>query len=224
MKSIRPLEYPMPRSLFPVVLPALAVLAGVLAAQSTPAPFDYYVLSLSWAPTFCSQANEAARNPQECAAGRHIGFITHGLWPENADGRGPESCGTAKPVPKAVINLVLPAMYSPGLIQHEWATHGVCTGLNPFAYFSNVLQVRAAVQIPVQITSIENQITEGPQLIERQFAEANPSFPKAAFRTSCSNRMFQEERICFGKDLKPRECSVAVTECKSPAIVVPPPL
>jgi ribonuclease T2 len=224
MKSIRPLEYPMPRSLFPVVLPALAVIAGVLAAQSTPAPFDYYVLSLSWAPAFCSQANEAARNPQECAAGRHIGFITHGLWPENANGRGPESCGTAKPVPKAVINLVLPAMYSPGLIQHEWATHGICTGLNPFAYFSNALQVRAAVQIPVQITSIENQVTVGPQLIERQFAEANPSFPKTAFRTSCSNRTFQEERICFDKNLKPRECSVAVAECKSPAIVIPPPL
>jgi ribonuclease T2 len=224
MKSIRPLDYAMFRYRFSITLPALAVLTGALAAQSTPAPFDYYILSLSWAPAFCSQANEAARNPEECAAGRHIGFITHGLWPENAGGRGPESCGTAKPVPKDVIKLVLPAMYSPGLIQHEWATHGICTGLNPFAYFSSVLQVRAAVQIPVQITSIENQITAGPQLIERQFAEANPSFPKTAFRTSCSNRTFQEMRICFTRDLKPRECSVAVAECKSPAIVIPPPL
>jgi ribonuclease T2 len=214
----------MPRYRFRIVLPALAVIAGVLAAQSPPAPFDYYVLSLSWAPAFCSQGNESAQNPQECAAGRHIGFITHGLWPENTAGRGPESCGTAKPVPKAVIKLVLPAMYSATLIQHEWATHGMCTGLNAFDYFSNVLQVRAAVQIPVQITSIENQIIEGPQLIERQFAEANPSFPKTAFRTSCLNRALQEERICFGKDLKPRACTVAVAECTSPAIAIPPPL
>jgi len=214
----------MSRLRFSIVLPALTVIAGALAAQSAPASFDYYVLSLSWAPAFCSQANEAARNPEECAAGRHIGFITHGLWPENIGGRGPESCGTVKPVPKDVIKLVLPAMYSPALIQHEWATHGICTGPNPFAYFSNVLQVRAAVQLPVQITSIENEITEGPQLIERQFAEANPSFPKTAFRTLCSNRRFQEERICFGKDLKPRECSVAVAECKSAAIAIRPPL
>jgi ribonuclease T2 len=214
----------MARHRFRIILPALAVIAVALAAQPAPAPFDYYVLSLSWAPAFCSQANEAARNPEECAPGKHIGFITHGLWPENPDGRGPESCGTAKPLRKDVIKLVLPAMYSASLIQHEWATHGICTGLNPFAYFSDVLQARAAVQLPVQITSIENQITEGPQLIERQFAEANPTFPKTAFRTSCSNRTFQEERICFGKDLKPRACPAAVAECKSPAIVIPPPL
>jgi ribonuclease T2 len=212
------------RHRFSIVLSAVAVIAGVLAAQSAPAPFDYYVLSLSWAPAFCAQGNEAVRNPEECAAGRHIGFITHGLWPENTNGRGPESCGTAKPVPNAVIKLVLPAMYSPTLIQHEWATHGICTGLNPFDYFSDVLQVRAAVQLPVQITSIENQITEGPQVIERQFAEANPTFPKTAFRTSCPSRTLQEERVCFGKDLKPRECSVPVGECTSPAIVIPPPL
>jgi ribonuclease T2 len=224
MKSIRPLEYTMPRHRLLIASSALAVIAGVLAAQSTAAPFDYYVLSLSWSPAFCSEGNNAAGNPQECAAGQHISFITHGLWPENTTGRGPESCGTAKPVPKDVIKLVLPAMYSPSLIQHEWATHGICTGLNPFAFFSDVLQVRAAVQLPVQITSIENQITEGPPLIERQFADANPSFPKTAFRTACSNGKLQEERICFGKDLKPRECTVAVGECGSPAIVIPPPL
>ncbi len=111
------------------VLLTVTALTGALAAQLRPAPFDYYVLSLSWAPAFCAQPNAAARNPEECAAGRHIGFIVHGLWPENIAGRGPESCGTAKPVPKAVVKLVLPAMYSPSLVQHEWATHGICTGL-----------------------------------------------------------------------------------------------
>lgn len=224
MKSIRLPEYAMPQSRLLVFLAAAAAITGVLIAQSTPQPFEYYVLSLSWAPAFCSQPGSANRNPEECSAGRNIGFITHGLWPENAGGRGPESCGTAKPVPKAVIKLILPSMYSTSLIQHEWATHGLCTGLNPFAYFSNVLQARAAVQFPIQITSIEDRITEGPQLIERQFADANPSFPKGAFRTSCSNRMFQEERVCFDKKLKPRECSVSVGECRSPAIVIRPPL
>jgi ribonuclease T2 len=199
----------------------LALIAvAALAAQSAPAPFDYYVLSLSWAPAFCAQPNAAAQNPQECAVGKHIGFIVHGLWPENVQGRGPESCGPAKPVSKGVISLILPAMYSAGLIQHEWATHGVCTGLTPSAYFGDVLQARAAVQLPVQITSIEDQITEGPQLIERQFAEANPSFPKEAFRTFCPNRALQEVRVCFDKNLKPRECTAAVAECTSPSIVV----
>ena len=86
------------------------------------------------------------------------------------------------------------------------------------------LQVRASVQVPVQITSIENQLTEGPQLIERQFAEANPGFPKTAFRTYCPSRVLQEVRVCFDKNLRPRECTAAVVECTSPSIVVRPPL
>ena len=204
-----------------ITLAALAAtaVAGAYAAQ----PFDYYVLSLSWAPAFCAQPNAAARNPQECAAGRGIGFIVHGLWPENAAGRGPESCGPAKPASKSVEKLALPFMFSPGLIQHEWTTHGTCTGLNAFDYFSEVIQARTSVQIPVQITSIENELTEGPRQIESQFAEANPSLPSGAFRTHCTGRMFEEERVCFDKNLKPRECTAATGECNRAAIVILPP-
>jgi ribonuclease T2 len=205
-------------------------LAAVLPAQShrsgaeAPAPFDYYVLSLSWAPGFCAQPGAAAANPRECAPGGRVGFIVHGLWPEAATGRGPESCGAVKPVPKQVVDFVLRDMLAPGLIQHEWATHGSCTGLNPFDYFSSVVQARASVQIPVQITSIEEQIRESPGQIESQFAAANPSFPNTAFRTSCPRGALQEERICFDKDLKPRACTASVGECSIPAIIIRPPL
>jgi ribonuclease T2 len=210
----------------------LLALSATLTAQSrrsgakaqAAAPFDYYVLSLSWAPAFCAQPGAAAGNPKECAPGRRTGFIVHGLWPEAAVGKSPESCGAAKPVPKPVVDFVLQDMLSAGLVQHEWATHGICTGLNPFDYFSSIVQARAAVQIPVQITSIEDQIREGPQQIETQFAGANPSFPRAAFRTSCPRGAFQEERICFDKSLKPRACTESVGECAVPAIVVLPPL
>src|ERR1700733_4031697 len=128
-------------------------LAAALLAQSpksrnealSPAPFDYYVLALSWAPGFCAQPGAAAGNPRECAAGGRVGFIVHGLWPETAAGNSPESCGTAKPVPKPVVDFVLRDMLSASLVQHEWATHGVCTGLNPFDYFSSIVQARASV-------------------------------------------------------------------------------
>ncbi len=205
-------------------IPSLILIAVALAAALMAQSFDYYVLSLSWAPAFCAEGNDAARNPQECATGRGIGFIVHGLWPQAAGGRGPESCGPAKPVPKTVVNFALPFMFSPGLIQHEWSTHGVCTGLNAFDYFSDVLRARTLVQIPVQITSIESQITEGPRQIETQFAEANPSFPRGAFRTLCAGRVFQEERVCFDKNLRPLECTAAVSECRAPAIIIRPPL
>lgn len=187
-----------------------------------PAPFDYYMLSLSWAPAFCAQPGAASESPQECAPGRAIGFIVHGLWPEAAAGSSPESCGAAKRVPKYVVDLVLRDMLSPALVQHEWATHGICTGLSPFDYFSDIVQARAAVQIPVQITSIDEPVRESPEQIETQFAGANPSFPRTAFRTSCPRDTFQEERICFDKSLKPQACPAAPGECAVPAIVILP--
>ena len=206
------------------------ILAAALQAQfhrstpetPAPAPFDYYVLSLSWAPGFCAQPGAAAGNPRECAPGGRVGFIVHGLWPEAAAGKGPESCGTARRVPKPVVDFVLRDMLTAGLVQHEWAAHGVCTGLNPFDYFSSIVQARAAVQIPVQILSLQDRIRESPGQIETQFAAANPSFPKAAFRTFCPRGAFQEERICFEKNLKPQACTGSVGECASPAVVISP--
>ena len=209
---------------------AAFILAPELPAQfrrSTPgtpaaASFDYYVLSLSWAPAFCAQPGAASANPKECTPGRGIGFIVHGLWPEAAAGRSPESCGTAKPVPKPVVDLVLQDMLTAGLVQHEWATHGSCTGLNPFDYFSLIVQARAAVQIPIQITSIQDEIRESPGQIETQFAAANPSFPQTAFRTFCPRGVFQEERTCFDKNLKPKACTSSVAECAVPAVAIRP--
>jgi ribonuclease T2 len=127
-------------------------------------------------------------------------------------------------VPKPVVDFVLRDMLTAGLVQHEWATHGVCTGLNPFDYFSLIVQARAAVQIPVQITSIQDQITESPGQIETQFASANTSFPRTAFRTFCPRGAFQEERICFDKNLKPQACTGSVGECATPAVIIRPPL
>jgi ribonuclease T2 len=206
------------------------IFAAALPAQfhrsspETPAaaPFDYYILALSWAPGFCAQPGAAAGNPKECAPGGRVGFIVHGLWPEAAAGKSPESCAIAKPVPKPVVDFALRDMLTAGLVQHEWAAHGVCTGLNPFDYFSAIVQARAAVQIPVQLTSIEEQIRESLGQIETQFAAANPSFPKTAFRTFCPRGAFEEERICFDKNFKPQACTNSVAECAIPAVVIRP--
>lgn len=206
----------------------LFLIAGMLAAQSRRAreqavPFDYYVLSLSWAPEFCSQGDAAGRNPQECTPGRMMGFVVHGLWPQANAGRGPESCGRADRVSKQVIDYVIRYMPSPGLIQHEWATHGVCTGLTPTEYFGAIVETRAAVQIPVQFASIEQDVRESPGQIETQFAAANLSFPRGAFRTSCARDELQEVRVCFDRNRKPQACTASAGECPVPAIKIRPP-
>ena len=189
------------------------------AAVSLP-PFDHYVLSLSWAPGFCAAL---AGNPRECASGRGTGFVLHGLWPESPEGNFPAPCGPAKRVPKAVVKMVLRYMLDTNRIQQEWAQHGMCTGLSPADYFGGVLEARAAVQIPVQITSLEDAITQSPDQIETQFAQANPAFPKAAFRTSCRDGALEEARVCLDKALKPQACPPREPECMLKAIVIRPP-
>src|SRR5271170_6274224 len=52
--------------------------------------FDYYLLSLSWAPTYClTHADDGA----ECT-GKGYGFVVHGLWPQYDTGGYPENCST----------------------------------------------------------------------------------------------------------------------------------
>jgi ribonuclease T2 len=204
-------------------LAAGLLVLGAVVALAAPVPFDYYVLSLSWAPAFCAQPGTAGSNPAECALGKNTGFVVHGLWPEASQGKSPESCGPAKPVAKAVVNFILPYMPSPSLIQHEWAIHGTCSGLKPADYFANVLQARSAVQFPVQFAALEETAMESPGLVESQFAESNPAFPGGAFRVACRNGALTEMRVCFDRELKPQVCTPSVGECTASSIAILPP-
>jgi ribonuclease T2 len=193
------------------------------SAEPVTAPFDYYVLSLSWEPGFCADPASAAANPKECAPGKHTGFVVRGLWPEANAGANPESCEKTKLVSKAVLNMMAPYMPSPGLVQHEWATHGTCSGLSPADYFTQAIEARVAVQLPVQITAVDEAVNESPEQIEAQFAGANPSFPAKAFRTVCKGVDFVEILVCFDKSLKGRECTSTVGDCAGATERIRPP-
>ncbi len=106
--------------------PSLVPASTACAAQpSATQNFDYYLLNLSWSPEFC----HSHPNATECA--EHSTFVLHGLWPQNNDGTYPQNCST-EPGPHN------PADYNdiyadPGLLRHEWRTHGTCSGLSPDA-------------------------------------------------------------------------------------------
>lgn len=195
------------------------VCAGVLAAQQQPS-FDYYVLSLSWAPEFCANPSQAQRNPGECSSSKPMNFVVHGLWPEAEQGRSPESCGKAVKVSKGLVHDLLPYMPSESLINHEWATHGTCTGLSQKDYFTRVMLARAAVQLPVQITSIGQTEKDEVFRIESEFVGANPSFPASAFRVDCRNNALTEVRVCFDKNIKGRACAASLSDCKAGTITI----
>jgi ribonuclease T2 len=175
--------------------------------------FAYYMLSLSWAPDFCARP-DVQKNDRECGVGRHMGFVVHGLWPQAEEGRSPEQCESARPVASAIVQRMLNYIPSEGLIQHEWKTHGTCSGLASAQYFDLVARAFDSLTIPADYKGLNRKIDVSPSEIERKFAGANPGFPSDAFRTSCGGGDLAEVRVCFTKDLKPRACSDSAGECR----------
>jgi ribonuclease T2 len=209
-----------------VALAALAATLPVPAAKrkkaaAPPGVFSYYLLSLSWAPDFCAQPG-APKSPAECGAGRKVGFVVHGLWPQADGTRGPENCGHASPVPASLVQIMLNYIPTASLIQHEWATHGTCSGLSASDYFAAVRKARDSLTIPNEFKAPAQTLNLSPTAIEAAFAASNPGFPTTAFRTSCTAGGLQEARICFGKDLSPRACTSSAGDCSLPSMTVLP--
>jgi ribonuclease T2 len=177
-------------------------------------PFAYYMLVLSYAPDFCDQPS-GIKDPLECGAGRSVGFVVHGLWPQGETTRGPEKCGPASPIAPGTIQAMLNYFPSESLIQHEWKAHGTCSGLSAGDYFAAVKKARDSVKIPDELTP-SSPLSMTPADIEAKVASANPDFPKSAFRTACyPNQELQEIRICLNKDLSPRACGTSAGECSA---------
>ena len=66
--------------------------------QDIPGQFDFYVLSLSWSPSFRATAAERGRGRAgnaQCGA-RPYSFVVHGLWPQYDKGF-PEYCQLPAP-------------------------------------------------------------------------------------------------------------------------------
>ncbi len=106
--------------------------------------FDYYLMALSWSPSFC----ETHPDVEEQCQHKGYGFVLHGLWPQYDGGGGPENCATTDEVDKKTIEHTLAFMPSRSLITHEWRTHGACSGMSPEDYFAIADRAFAAVHVP----------------------------------------------------------------------------
>jgi ribonuclease T2 len=190
------------------------------SADDTPGSFDYYLLTLSWAPEFCSTHGGNASS-SECDPKRHFGFVVHGLWPENDDGSYPQHCAPAQPVAQATVEQMLPIMPARGLIQHEWSTHGTCSGLDTQTYFGDIQKAFRQVQIPQEYRAPAKSLSVSPSEIEQKFADANHA-PHGAFRVSCSNSELVALEVCLTKGLQYRQCGPGLRDCRTPQVTVRP--
>jgi len=207
-----------------VISIALAGLAlGQDLRQNRPGQFDFYVLSLSWSPSFCDAAGERGTPPQDQCGERPYSFVVHGLWPQYERGF-PEFCQVPAPrLDRNIVSAMLDLMPSPRLIFHERDKHGTCSGLNPRAYFNNVRKARAQVKIPEAYIELTRPLTVTPDEVEEAFVKANPGLSRDGIAVTCDNRRLQEVRICLSKEFGFRDCEETNRRaCRRDQLVMPP--
>ena len=219
-----------------VVSVIVSVVVSVLAAGSMPAPaqdprqdqpgqFDFYVLSLSWSPSFCAAAAE--RNGGQAygiqCGPRPYSFVVHGLWPQYERGF-PENCQVPSPrLYRGIVSSMLDLMPAPRLIYNEWDKHGTCSGLSPQTYFDTVRAARGAVKIPPDYVDLQAPLTVAPAAVQDAFVKANPGLSPNAIAVDCDNRRLTEVRLCLSKDLQFRDCpEVVKRSCRRDQVVMPP--
>ena len=210
------------------------VMAGVVAGsasaqdhrQNAPGEFDFYVLALSWSPSFCQAASErgnSGRGIQTQCAGRPFSFVVHGLWPQYDRGF-PNYCQRPSPrLDRKVMTSMLDLMPAPGLIYAEWDKHGTCSGLGARAYFETTRKARAAVKIPAEYLELADTRLVAPADIEDAFIKVNPGLSSSAIAVTCDSKRLSEVRICMSKDLQFRACEeIDRRACRRDKVVMPP--
>jgi len=200
-----------------LILGAAAPAACSAGAPAAPAPFDYWVLALSWSPQYC--ASNGSPNEPQCT--RDYNFVVHGLWPQYETGY-PRDCGRVRAVPDEWIERMLPLMPSERLIDHEWRKHGACSGLDVQEYFQQTERARRRVAIPKAYEAPAQPIRTGVREIERQFVDANPGLTPEAIALSCSGRWLSEARICLDHEFGFRACGTDVRDrCRGEVMIRP---
>jgi len=178
-----------------------------------PGQFDYYLLTLSWAPEFCHSHGESP----ECG-GQHFGFVVHGLWPQYANGY-PESCSHEPGLVDA--SSMTDIMPDPSLVAHEWARHGTCSGLNADGYFKAVRQAFASIHVPAKFSAPAAEFLITPAEVKDAFLQANPQLSREDMTVSCGNNYLTAVSVCMTKELKPTACQ-NLRDCRANRIKVPP--
>ena len=201
---------------------ACVILCAAAAHADVAGQFDYYVLSLSWAPTWCGGAGDRDDTDQ-CAPGRRIGFMVHGLWPQNERG-WPAECATGQPDPtRGDSREMADIMGSGGLAWYQWKKHGRCSGLSGRDYYRLTRAAAGAVSVPPLFAMLPRDITLPATVVEDAFMQANPALTRDGITVTCDGDAIDEVRVCLTRDLQPRDCAAdARRDCRRKMLMKAP--
>ena len=205
---------------------ALIMGAAVLLASSFPSlaqnrsgAFDFYVLSLSWSPSYCA-TGEGDR--AQCGTDRNFSFVVHGLWPQRARD-WPQNCNGERWVPQDLVGSMLDLMPSPRLVIQQWRKHGTCSGLDMRRYFETVRAARAKVIVPERFRQPTSYIVTSAREVEAGFLASNPGLAPNMIGVTCASRRLQEVRICLDRSLSFTPCpEIDRRACRATQITMPP--
>ena len=176
--------------------------------------FDYYVLALSWSPSWCALEGDARNSPQ-CEAGTGHGWILHGLWPQFEEG-WPSYCkGSERNPSRSMTRAMADITGTDGLAWHAWNKHGRCSGLSAEGYFEASRAAYEAVNRPQVFRELDRAVTLPASIVEEAFIEANPALEPDMITVTCRSERIQEVRLCLTRDFEPRTCGVdVIRDCR----------
>ena len=188
---------------------------------AAPGRFDFYVLALSWSPSFCAAGDNRGRD--QCDTGANDGFVVHGLWPQYDRGFPSDCDSPVRNLPASVLRDAAGVFPEPGLARYQWRKHGTCSGRSPSDYIADVRRARDRVAIPGELQQPTSSRRMAPLDIQRAFADANRNLRPGMMAVACRRGVLQEVRVCLSKDLRDfTPCpEVARAACRAQQISVP---
>ncbi|MFT8737089.1 MAG: ribonuclease I [Zymomonas mobilis] len=167
-----------------------------------------YVLALQWSPEYCRGKTTKAADAYQCGSGRFFGFISEGLWPEDAQQKRLQSCKDATPLSPAMVDKMADITPSAQLLQQQWAKYGVCVAPKPEEYFSRTTTLFRKIHLPDM-----NKLSSDPDLtiarVKDAFLEANHHLNANAIKIAVNRKNWLTGiRICYNSDFKFQDCAV----------------
>ncbi len=182
--------------------------------------FDYYVLSLSWSPTWCALEGNARNSPQ---CDRPLGWVLHGLWPQYTRGYPSYCDSSARPPSRKETAAMADIMGTAGLAWYQWKKHGACAGLSAQDYFALARRAYEGVTRPEVLRRLDAPVSLPAEVIEEAFLQANPGWEPDMLTITCQSGRIQEARLCLSKALEPVPCGQdVVKDCRLPNALLDP--
>ncbi|TVU36184.1 hypothetical protein EJB05_18105 [Eragrostis curvula] len=198
-----------------------AGLSGLSAARAPIAKpqreFDYFALALQWPGTICASTRHCCAKNGCCRSEPLRTFTIHGLWPDYDDGTWPSCCRHTnfemdKILPlKEKLDKYWPSLYC--------SSSSTCfSGKGPFwahedelQYFSMALDLYFKYNVTDMLSSGGIQISNGKEYALSDVIDAIKHAFGGSPQIICKKGSIEELRLCFDKDLKPRDCLTTTT-------------